>query len=216
MKFITIYNPTTFEVEFSKNIEDGEQMPENSTEVVCNISALKLCFNPNTQEYYEGATQQEIVEYYTPILMKRGIEIFVHLVQRAKASSMEKQLDKDYQDCLEVVYKLKHLVVSNQIERQYVKDLLIHEAANDFPIELDYATYCGMVENRWNDGELKYDKFIAMAERFRSGLLTALERQDIERAKQIIAYGESVPEVVTMQELEALTSDLLVLTTRPE
>ena len=63
MKFITIYNPTTFEVEFSKNIEDGEQMPENSTEVVCNISALKLCFNPTTQEYYEGATQQEIEQY---------------------------------------------------------------------------------------------------------------------------------------------------------
>lgn len=215
MKFITIYNPTTFEVEFSKNIEDGEQMPENSTELVCNISALKLCFNPTTQEYYEGATQQEFVDYYTPILYKRGIEIFVHLVQRAKASSMEKQLDKDYQECLEQVYKLKYDVTKGNITRPYITSLLQDEATNDFPIELDYATYCGLVQNKFETGQLKFDNFIAMAERFRSGLLTALERQDIEKAKQIIAYGENVPEVVTMQELEALTSDLLTLTQRP-
>lgn len=215
MKFITIYNPTTFEVEFSKNIEDGEQMPENSTEVVCNISALKLCFNPTTQEYYEGATQQEIVDYYTPLLMKRGIEIFVHLVQRAKASSMEKQLDKDYQECLEQVYKLKYDVTKGDKIRPYVTSLLQDEATNDFPVELDYATYSGIVQTKYEAGQLTFDNFISMAERMRSGFLTALERQDIEKARQIIELAESVPEVVTMQELEALTSDLLVLTTRP-
>ena len=55
-----------------------------------------------------------------------------------------------------------------------------------------------------------------MAERMRSGFLTALERQDIEKARQIIELAESVPEQVTVQELTDMTNDLLILTTRPE
>lgn len=216
MKLITIYNPNTYQVEFSKNIEDNEQLPENATEVVCEITALKLCFNPTTQEYYEGATQQELVDYYTPILYKRGIEIFVHLFQRAKASSMEKQLDKDYQECLEQVYKLKYDVTKGNIARPYVTSLLQDEATNDFPIELDYATYSGLVQNKFETGQLKFDNFISMAERMRSGFLTALERQDIEKARQIIEMAENVPEEVTEQQLIDMTANLLILTQRPE
>jgi len=196
------------------------EMPQDDgihgyTQVFPTQNFINMHFDDGTGEYYEGATQQEIVDYYTPILMKRGIEIFVHLVQRAKASSMDKQLDKDYQECLEQVYKLKYDVTKGDKIRPYVTSLLQDEATNDFPVELDYATYSGIVQAKYEAGQLTFDNFISMAERMRSGFLTALERQDIEKARQIIELAESVPEVVTMQELEALTSDLLVLTTRP-
>ena len=196
------------------------EMPQDDgihgyTQVFPTQKFINMHFDDGTGEYYEGATQQEIVDYYTPILMKRGIEIFVHLVQRAKASSMDKQLDKDYQECLEQVYKLKYDVTKGDKIRPYVTSLLQDEATNDFPVELDYATYSGIVQAKYEAGQLTFDNFISMAERMRSGFLTALERQDIEKARQIIELAESVPEVVTMQELEALTSDLLVLTTRP-
>lgn len=196
------------------------EMPEDDgihgyTEVMPTESYVKDHFNEQTEQYYEGATQQEIVDYYTPILMKRGIEIFIHLVQRAKASSMEKQLDKDYQECLEQVYKLKYDVTKGYKVRPYVTSLLQDEATNDFPVELDYATYCGIVQTKYEAGQLTFDNFISMAERMRSGFLTALERQDIEKARQIIELAESVPEQVTVQELTDMTNDLLVLTTRP-
>jgi len=197
------------------------EMPEDDgihgyTEAMPTESYVKTHFNEQTELYYEGATQQEIVEYYTPILLKRGIEIFMHLVQRAKASSMEKQLDKDYQECLEQVYKLKYDVTKGDKIRPYVTSLLQDEATNDFPIELDYATYSGLVQNKFETGQLKFDNFISMAERMRSGFLTALERQDIEKARQIIEMAENVPEEVTEQQLIDMTANLLILTQRPE
>jgi len=88
-------------------------------------------------------------------------------------------------------------------------------STNDFPVELDYATYCGIVQTKYEAGQLTFDNFISMAERMRSGFLTALERQDIEKARQIIELAESVPEQVTVQELTDMTNELLVLTTRP-
>ena len=55
------------------------EMPEDDgihgyTVVMPTESYIKAHFNEQTELYYEGATQQEIVEYYTPILLKEVLK----------------------------------------------------------------------------------------------------------------------------------------------
>lgn len=53
----TIYNPETFEVLYA---QDFEEQPPNSTDVVCMDSFIRAKFDPQTNTYYEGASQQEV------------------------------------------------------------------------------------------------------------------------------------------------------------
>jgi hypothetical protein len=54
----TIYNPITFDVLYS---QEFETQPANSTTIVMMESFVKPKFNPQTNEYYEGATQLEFL-----------------------------------------------------------------------------------------------------------------------------------------------------------
>jgi hypothetical protein len=54
----TVYNPDTFEVLYA---QEFEVQPDNSTDVVCMDNFVKPKFNPQTNEYYEGATQPEVM-----------------------------------------------------------------------------------------------------------------------------------------------------------
>lgn len=197
------------------------EMPQDDgihgyTVVMPTESYVKTHFNEQTGEFYEGATQQELVDYWKPRLNERLINAFVLLIKIAKASSMQKHLNPEYQQCLEEVYKLKYDVTSGAKTRPYVQSLLENEAENDFAMTLDYATYSGMVTGMWDNGQLIFDNFIAMVERGRSAGLTALERDDIDKAKQIVELMENVPEQLTEAEAQALTADLLTLAQRPE
>ena len=216
--FLTKYKISTGEC-FEPNYYDA--IPESDgihayTEDLPTENYIKKHYNAQTGEFYEGATQQELVDYWKPRLNERLINAFVLLIKRAKASSMQKHLNPEYQQCLEEVYKLKYDVTSGAKSRPYVQSLLEDEAENDFAITLDYATYSGMVTGMWDNGQLIFDNFIAMVERGRSAGLTALERDDIDKAKQIVELMENVPEQLTEAEAQALTADLLTLAQRPD
>jgi hypothetical protein len=71
MDTYTIYDPTTFDVLYA---QEFETQPENSTSIVMMESFVKPKFNPQTKEYYEGATQLESIAVKTEAEYQRYLQ----------------------------------------------------------------------------------------------------------------------------------------------
>lgn len=162
----------------------------------------------------EEINQQNFIQFI--IYKNRLIEAYCFLIKRAKASAMQKELNPDYQQCLEIAYNLKHEIASGSKTNAYVESLMQSEAENDFeqPLSLEY--YYGMVETMFQNGAVVFDSFVAMVERGRSAGLTAIERNDLQKLIAIVELMESVPEELTMLDAQNLTAQLITLAQRTE
>jgi hypothetical protein len=158
----------------------------------------------------EGATPEEIAELKKSDLTNRITSSFTILCKRALASSIGKPLSSGYDYIKEQAdrYKYKYAVVKGNIVDAFLSQMIANEALDFGITEEDMKV---LIIQKYEQGESTYLSFTATVERARTKALTAIENNDNEKAKQIVLLMESVPEILTMQDAENLTNQMLLL-----
>lgn len=159
---------------------------------------------------YVESTPEEIAELKSTELTNRITTAFTCLRQRALASSIGKPISLGYEYIKEQAdqYKYKYIVANGSIVDAFVSQMIANEAL-DFGITTEQMNQ--LVIQKFEQGESAYLSFTAMIERARTKALTAIENNDFEKAEAIVIMMENVPEVLTMQDAENLTTQMLAI-----
>lgn len=177
--------------------------PEGSVTDVLMTESF-VCAKFNGTEWIEGAIPNDIITSYT----QRIQNVFTHLRRRALASSINKTGDWDYIFEQAEQYKLKYRVAKGEITNTGVQQLIADEA-NDFNITVPEMN--ALIITMFEAGEDAYNKFTAMIERGRTKALTMLEISAFDRALEIIELMESVPDQLTMEQVQTLTAQMIAI-----
>jgi len=158
-------------------------------------------------EYVESV-ESELQSKKVNDLTIRITNAFTYLRQRALASSIGKPMSLGFEYIKEQAdqYKYKYAVANGSIVDAFVSQMIANEA-EDFGITEQQMI--DLIISKFQEGESAYLSFTAMIERARTKALTMLENLEFERAETIVELMENVPEVLTMQDAENLTNQML-------
>lgn len=186
---------------------------ENLTAIEQNSESLQKManyLNPKliSGEIIESATSEEENAQKTFKYTKRITDAFTHLRRRALASSINKPLSLGWDYITEQAdqYRYKYKVAIGQIQDAVVNQM-IDDEAQDFGITPTQMR--ALIVQMFEIGDVKYTAFTAMFERGRTKALTAVENIDWVKAEILTVMLESVPEQLTMEQAEQLTTSLL-------
>jgi len=164
----------------------------------------------NGSEWEEGATEEEINSKKVNDLTIRITNSFTYLRQRALASSIGKPiaLGWDYIKEQADQYKYKYAVANGDIIDASMM-ASIEDEAQDFGITDQQMK--DLIIDRFLQGQSAYLFFTGMIERGRTKALTKLEALDFESAEAIVVLMENVPEVLSMEDAQALNNQMLAI-----
>jgi len=191
-----------------KEYFNGVEIPKDDTNQLF-IDRCEFLTNGGVFEETE-ATPEEITETKTNELTLRITNAFTHLRQRALASSIGKPINLGWEYIKEQAdqYRYKYAVAKGNITDAFVSQMIANEAL-DFGITEQQMNQ--LVIDKFEQGESAYLSFTAMIERARTKALTMLEINDFVKAEAIVVMMENVPEVLTMQDAETLTNQMLAI-----
>jgi len=185
------------------------------------LNGVIIPLDDSTAEFQTYLTEKDIVgvEYVESVeselqskkvndLTIRITNAFTYLRQRALASSIGKPMSLGFEYIKEQAdqYKYKYAVANGSIVDAFVSQMIANEA-EDFGITEQQMI--DLIISKFQEGESAYLSFTAMIERARTKALTMLENLEFERAETIVELMENVPEVLTMQDAENLTNQML-------
>jgi len=191
------------EFETQPDFECWEATPELELEISQKIKAIIV-----NGVVTEGASAEEVNTQKTIIFTKRITDAFTHLRRRALASSINKPLSLGWDYITEQAdqYRYKYKVATGQVQDAVVNQM-IDDEAQDFGINPTQMR--GLIVQMFEEGEARYTAFTAMIERGRTKALTAVENSDWTKAEILTVMLESVPEQLTMEQAQQLTTNLL-------
>lgn len=228
----TIYNKLTNKVvSVETNFEETEEF--GVTDLLCNESFLIAKFNPISNEFYEGATAEEISEINTPIYRKAIYDLVDKLSDSAKERALGKvgdNLTKDQLEKLEKRYIVKRQVAFDIVnntphQNQIMADLINFEQENDFAgerliqtimyINSVYGTsiatdtsrlimYCNLILAKYELGRVADNLFTDLIEYFRSKMITWLDNGQFDKIDSGKAIVLSITSNDTIDDIMAL------------
>ena len=122
-----LYDPQTLKYSGTNFFDE---QPLNSVDYAPHIDTEFAKVDLENNTWVDYRTQEEINAAQFPIYKNRLIDAYCFLIKRAKASAMQKELNPDYQQCLEIAYNLKHEIASGSKTNAYVESLMQSEAEN--------------------------------------------------------------------------------------
>jgi hypothetical protein len=181
-----------------------------TTELLCIDNFILTKFNTNSNEFYEGATPEEIVEINTPIYRKAIYDLVDKLSESAKERALGKvgdNLNKEQLEKLEKRYLVKKQVAFDIVngtphQNPIMADLIDFEQENDFAgekllqtIEFLNSTYnasiptdtsrlimyCNLILEKYQIGRVADNLFTDLIEYFRSKMITWLDNGQFDK-----------------------------------
>lgn len=168
---------------------------------------------PNGVEYEiidRTPNPEEIAQLKTNELTLRITNAFTYLRQRALASSIGKPISLGWEYIKEQAdqYKYKYAVANGDIVDVNMM-ASIEDEAQDFGITSQRMKE--LIIERFLQGQSDYLFFTGMIERGRTKALTKLEALDFESTEAIVVLMENVPEVLSMEDAQALNNQMLAI-----
>jgi len=196
------YDPITEEV-VDYNYYDDQ--PANSTVIPPTKTFIKMKFSVANQEYYEGASIEEVSSVKTPEYMKKLQDIVVDLMSRAEKAAIDKTGTSDYIKVQVDLYKNKYLVALGEISNPVIEAYITNEA-QEFGV--DYEAFCELIIWMYETSLGLFQNFQYMIERCRTKIQTLIENMSWSQADDAFALVSTLNNV---DQAEALMDQILAL-----
>lgn len=187
---------------------NGVEVPQDDTTQMFQ-DYLTHILNNGVVEYVDSLPE-EINAKKVSDLTLRITNAFTLLRQRALASSIGKPIALGWEYIKEQAdqYKYKYAVANGDIIDASMM-ASIEDEAQDFGITPQEMK--DLIIERFLQGQSAYLFFTGMIERGRTKALTKLEALDFESTEAIIVLMENVPEVLSMEDAQALNNQMLAI-----
>ena len=182
----------------TQKLSDWQVIDDTITKEVIDLTAEEL----------QAIEDAKVVEYRAKIF-----NTFESLLKSAKERAVGKvgeNLTERQLDDLELSYNKKNedalkIIVGEPVE-QVVLDTLNFEIEFDFNNQFTLIEYCGLINNIHTQGNIAFNKFKALAENFRSRLLTDLKNKDFGCIDKRFAVVGQITAGMSMEDLENLNT----------
>lgn len=189
--------------------EEGEQ-PEGYTSV-SKGNFLRPFLNLQTNEAYEGASQQEIDDYIAgrkTYYNERLQEYVLHLRERTLISSLnKKETRQEYLKEQKPIYKMKYDVAKKWLENLITPIILNntwYDAINRERLKVNLETgtsytvqqYMSKICLEWETSEERYNQFHSAVEEWRVYTDIFIEKAEFSRAENSFALMDTLPDDV--------------------
>lgn len=167
----------------------------------------------------------EISEAKTPIYIGEISNAVDRLITRALSSSIGKQGTRGYLESQRIIYQEKYDVAKGISVNQDMIKTITDEMNRDYPNEVDLENvllnfgvtpvgsklqkFYQFIIFRFEYGLSVYKFFISLVEDFRTCSLTHVEKNNFEKAQQVIDLVENLPLQITQQQLIDLREEML-------
>ena len=187
---------------------NGVEVPQDDTTQMFQ-DYLTHILNNGVVEYVDSLPE-EINAKKVSDLTLRITNAFTFLRQRALASSIGKPISLGWEYIKEQAdqYKYKYAVANGDIVDVSMM-ASIEDEAQDFGITAEQMKL--LIIDRFLQGQSAYLFFTGMIERGRTKALTKLEALDFESTEAIIVLMENVPEVLSIEDAQALNNQMLAI-----
>ncbi len=187
---------------------DGVEVPQDDTTEMFQDYLSYIQANGMVTEV--ESTPEEIKAKKINDLTLRITNAFTLLRQRALASSIGKPIALGWEYIKEQAdqYKYKYAVVNGDIIDANMM-ASIEDEALDLGITVQQIK--DLIKYRFLQGQSSYLFFTGMIERGRTKALTKLEALDFESSEAVVSLMENVPEVLSMEDAQALNNQMLAI-----